>query len=674
MADIFNIAGRIHSTSQEEVVTTTNEILDATQDKKQSEVNAEVGEELALHTTQLEAITGDNFVTVSLYSSLPSEGAVNTIYRVSSWDGTQVDASKYSEYAWNGSAYVLLSVRSGTGDGVFDISAYNLDGGNPTEYADLSAAIAGTNVPSSVQTGGMMVRFINSSTHQYEQWRLMSATWSTTVSNWQGVDAEPTSGSYNLVESGGVWNELYNQGTSENLSGVDDSKKAINSSGVIYSISSANYHVVTFDISSLQGGKVYITANTNWGNCLWSLYANETFLQKGGVAENAGTKYYVEDEELVIPANATTLYVAYNVSWETANVCIRQHPTSKIGDLEGDVSSIKEKTDQLQTYDTYRNDAGQIQTGYYIGSRGSIGSAGETYTVTDYVEVEEGETIYITASSNWGNALWCFYRADKTVLSVGTIAANTSELTTTDKQSVVVPNGAKYIVVARNIGYEEALGIYRWVTLLKKQFSGKKWAVVGDSLTEMNFRATKRYYNYVSENTDIEVTIMGVGGTGYKRGYETHDAFYQRISNVPTDSDVITIFGSFNDGIYISDSLGTKTDTGTATLGGCINTTLDNLFTAYPLAVVGIVSPTPWETMYPGVTSAENYVQLLQDICELRGIPFLDLFHCSGLRPWEESYRELVYTHDGGDGVHPDETGHKLIAPRFETFLNELII
>ena len=42
MADILNIAGRVHSISEEEVVTTTDEILDDSQNKKQSEINTDV--------------------------------------------------------------------------------------------------------------------------------------------------------------------------------------------------------------------------------------------------------------------------------------------------------------------------------------------------------------------------------------------------------------------------------------------------------------------------------------------------------------------------------------------------------------------------------------------------------------------------------------------------------
>ena len=88
--------------------------------------------------------------------------------------------------------------------GIFDISANN--GG--TTYASLSAALDnGNNIPVSQRHGGMTIRFINSNS-KYVQYRLMSDTFNTTPTNWQGVDDVPTAGSENLVKSGGVCDQL----------------------------------------------------------------------------------------------------------------------------------------------------------------------------------------------------------------------------------------------------------------------------------------------------------------------------------------------------------------------------------------------------------------------------------------------------------------------------------
>ena len=125
-----------------------------------------------------------NYVTVPTYASLPSSGqSTDTIYRVSSYDGAnnQVDDTVYSEYAWDGTQYVFLCVKSQIEE-VFDITVYN----NNTKYADLSAALGvdGANIPATLRRGGMSVKFVQSSDNKYVQYRLRSDSFNTIVSNW----------------------------------------------------------------------------------------------------------------------------------------------------------------------------------------------------------------------------------------------------------------------------------------------------------------------------------------------------------------------------------------------------------------------------------------------------------------------------------------------------------
>lgn len=145
--------------------------------------------------------------TTAVTDVLPATGAADTTYRVGNWDGTQYNDSVFSEYSWNGSAYIKLSTKSQIGE-VYDISANHAD----TKYADLAAALGtnGANVPQSLQKGGMSVKFVQSSDNKYVQARCMADEFTTDVSQWQGVDDEPTAGSKNLVKSGGIANEVNN--------------------------------------------------------------------------------------------------------------------------------------------------------------------------------------------------------------------------------------------------------------------------------------------------------------------------------------------------------------------------------------------------------------------------------------------------------------------------------
>ena len=167
--------------------------------------------------------------------------------------------------------------------------------------------------------------------------------------------------------------------------------------------------------------------------------------------------------------------------------------------------------------------------------------------------------------------------------------------------------------------------------------------------------------------------------------------------------------------------LGAVTDTGTTTICGCINTTLNYIQEHFPLVPLGLITPTPWyllgamgnQTPLIPQCDMEKYSDAIIEICKRRGIPILDLYHCSNLHPDSIDFRNIAYTRDGtyasatseiegaiqvseynisaihscglpnaaiGDwvlptlsGVHPDEHGHKFIASRFKAFLDSLI-
>ena len=214
---------------------------------------------------------------------------------------------------------------------------------------------------------------------------------------------------------------------------------------------------------------------------------------------------------------------------------------------------------------------------------------------------------------------------------------------------------------------------------IRREWTGIKWTAIGDSLTEVNLRTDINYIDYISEKTGISCVNLGRSSVGYMRGYDGGNAFYQKASDVPTDSDVVTIFGSGNDLLYYSD-LGDPTDSGTSTICGCINTTLDTILATFmadsKVPVIGVITPTPWIGYDPGDNTDHMtvYCEAIIACCRARSIPVLDLYHCSNLHPNDATFRTLAYSKDGGNGVHPDETGHKIIAPMIENFLRSLIL
>lgn len=210
---------------------------------------------------------------------------------------------------------------------------------------------------------------------------------------------------------------------------------------------------------------------------------------------------------------------------------------------------------------------------------------------------------------------------------------------------------------------------------------GKRWAAFGDSITYKAADSTAlRYHDIVAQELGLSVINYGRATTGYSTTGNVADGeFYTRMSNIAPDAfDFMTIMGSCNDFGVINrgeKELGTYTDTGTETVCGCINTTIDKFYELAPLKRLGIITMLPTYSYGPDLITkapiAENYVNAVIQICKSRGIPCLDLYHCSGLRPWVAEVKNAFF-HDG-DGIHPNDKGVKFIAPLIREFVKSLI-
>lgn len=217
-------------------------------------------------------------------------------------------------------------------------------------------------------------------------------------------------------------------------------------------------------------------------------------------------------------------------------------------------------------------------------------------------------------------------------------------------------------------------------------WSGKKWFVIGDSLSTLNSTTTKRYIDYIVEKTGINAIVRAVGGSSWGKPQLT-DSFFKQALDTPTDTDIVTIFGSFNswrssDGDGPSNGEGSVEDDGIDTYYGCVNTCFKNIYSKAPLAKVGVIFPTPWATQNPFTynQTAETLISVIDSASKKWGIPTLDLFRRSGMRPWDLTYRQLVYSKDSGGidgnpaGVHPNEIGHEIIATHVLEFMKTLLM
>ncbi|MDP4268439.1 MAG: SGNH/GDSL hydrolase family protein [Bacteroidota bacterium] len=372
---------------------------------------------------------------------------------------------------------------------------------------------------------------------------------------------------------------------------------------------------------------------------------------------------------LTLPDNAVNVY--FNILNTTYAL-----PTAKI--LSNiDLNFTSKKISRIDLSDTLKNMFGDnfstIPVTFTDGSYISKANVLTTYAGYSYAILtpKKGDKYRISGMSYFAIKPYVLVNPDGTVNTFAPSADDSSETYTTNLIIEVPYDGCKLVLNSKNIRTTvvEKVNSYTISTNL-----GNKWAVIGDSWTEKNSNATIKYHDLISQQLGFTVYNMGVSGTGFKATEGSNTAYYQRISSIPTDTEVVTIMGSGNDSSYVtSGQLGTYTDTGTNTLCGCINKTIDNLLAVIPTIKFGIITPGPWQNAQPSDGTSTQMSQIsaaIVQICNYRGIPCLDLFHNSLLRPNDATFKSLAYN---SDGVHPNNAGHSIIAPRIRKFVKSLI-
>ena len=322
------------------------------------------------------------------------------------------------------------------------------------------------------------------------------------------------------------------------------------------------------------------------------------------------------------------------------------------------------------------------------GVTGAVATGDVSTLVSNPVDVSQYAKVKIWASSYYSNGICCFYDNNDSPIVNSLVTAESGSTPTNYEQWVDVPSTAKYVRLSyisplvgglmgnlvAQVGYSNTKQIYDW--------SNVKWVAFGDSLTDYrNTKATMSYYDYIAYETGIDVINAGVSGSGYASdgeiAYGADTNWHDRILTLEnTDFDVITLFGSGND-LSVNLPWGTIDDSTADSICGCINLTIQNLYSIKPLAKVGIIAPTPWKTTVPWENSENTgmgkYCSLLKQIANKNGIPYLDLYHESNMRPSDADFREHFYSRDGNNGVHPDENGHERIHSQIREFLAKII-
>ena len=219
------------------------------------------------------------------------------------------------------------------------------------------------------------------------------------------------------------------------------------------------------------------------------------------------------------------------------------------------------------------------------------------------------------------------------------------------------------------------------ITSKNVYLDGKKWCVIGDSITEKNYRSTYNYHYYVANSVkDMAVYNYGISGSGFYNRSGVASTITQ------TDIDILTVFFGTNDWANVASHnklLGTFLDTGTTTVSGCINTLLSALIAKFPTKIIAIFTPLPRLTNWGSNATANAQGYTLEQLSNLiiqyakhYSLPYLDLYHESNLPVWNNDANVYYFTAPSlstPDGLHPNDAGHKVIAGKVKAFLESIV-
>ena len=295
-------------------------------------------------------------------------------------------------------------------------------------------------------------------------------------------------------------------------------------------------------------------------------------------------------------------------------------------------------------------------------------NAGEVYKVSGY---SQQNAMVCVVTDAYDNTLDYFPKTETTDETFGAFVFEIPE------------NGTKLYVnrmVKGATNREYFVSVYKKNGTTAKPHDLKKLAIVGDSLSVAFGGVTLPYWKLLGAHDNFDVECFARSGHGYYHDPDSTYAFWRQAERITSDTYACLVFGSFNDmEDYNTGHMGDVTDNTYDTICGCMNKTLDAILDNNIGIKVGVVSPTPWGKLYPTSgnyyptkADAEEYVSKLKAICERKGLPFLDLFHSSGLRPWNDSFDDMYY--NNSDACHPNNLGHsEFIYPHIKEFVKTIV-
>lgn len=201
-------------------------------------------------------------------------------------------------------------------------------------------------------------------------------------------------------------------------------------------------------------------------------------------------------------------------------------------------------------------------------------------------------------------------------------------------------------------------------------FSGKKIACLGDSITAAaNLEGEEGYlsYAYPAVLKELlgaeEVYNLGVGGSSIGRYWS--DAFVDRYTQIPEDTDIIIVMGGTNDGFCLSgEEFGSLTERKPRTFCGDLDELMRGLGEKYPDADIFFVTPLP-NILHDYLMKERSYLLPQKNLSDViltlsaaHDYPVIDLYNSNIL----DSHDADIVSAYMPDGVHANKAGYRILA------------